>query len=664
MAKLKTKLTIFQIIVLTVSITSLCFIFIYQLNKYAKNEMTKYRNVMYEEKISELYELVNMADKTVQSYYSKSQDLELLKRSKAKTLKNTIDSIATQLSGFYKSNSNRLSKAELEEELKKLVAPIRYDGNNYIWINDMQANMVLHPMSPNLNGKDLSNMKDSSGKYLFKEMVEVCRKNGEGAVSYLWKKPDTGKDTQKVSYVKLIPELNWIIGTGAWVDDITQEMKEKALSQIADMRMKDGNYFWINDTAHKMVMHPASPTLNGKDMSNFKDRKGKFLFKEVVELATSEGEGTISYWWGKPGKSGDFPKLSYVKLFKPWNWIIGMGVYTDDIDSALLEKQKELNATINGMIKLILIAAILLGIIIAGAATFFANKITSTIGAEPEEISDISEKMSHGYLNLSPLCANPQGAYGSMVHMVENLKSVVMDVQQATENVSAGSEELAASAEGLSQGATDQASSVEELSSSIEEISASIKNNADNTQKTERIANSVAEKTKKGSEGVERNLEAMTHISEKIGIIEEIARQTNLLALNAAIEAARAGEHGKGFAVVAAEVRKLAEKSRVSATEIGEVSTNSLIIAEETRATLSELVPEIEKTAELIKEITATCNEQNSGIDQIQQASIRLDQVIQHNASASEEVAATSEELSSQAQQLHAAMLFFKIGNG
>lgn len=246
-----------------------------------------------------------------------------------------------------------------------------------------------------------------------------------------------------------------------------------------------------------------------------------------------------------------------------------------------------------------------------------------------------------------------------MRNMVGRLREVVGDVNSASENVASGSEELSASAESLSQGATEQAASIEEVSSSMEEMASNIKHNADNAVQTEQVAEKSQEQADQSARAVAEAVSAMKSIAEKILIIEEIARQTNLLALNAAIEAARAGEHGKGFAVVAAEVRKLAERSGIAAAEISELSASSVEVAEKAGAMLGELVPSIRRTAELVQEIAAASNEQNSGVTQINKAIQELDSVIQQNASASEEMASTSEQLSRQGQQLQQAMSFF-----
>jgi methyl-accepting chemotaxis protein len=245
--------------------------------------------------------------------------------------------------------------------------------------------------------------------------------------------------------------------------------------------------------------------------------------------------------------------------------------------------------------------------------------------------------------------------------MIERLHEIVMNIRAGTDSIAAASAKISRSSKQLSDGASQQSSSTEEVSSSMEEMAGNIQQNTDNAQQTERIskkaAGSMIEMNKIGKE----SLDSIKTIAEKITIINDIAFQTNLLALNAAVEAARAGEHGRGFAVVAAEVRKLAERSKQAADEIETLSKNSLKITEDSKHLLDALVPEIQKTSQLVQEIASASIEQNAGTDQINSAIQQLNIVTRQNAASSGEMASSAEELSSQADNLRSAVSFFKL---
>ena len=248
--------------------------------------------------------------------------------------------------------------------------------------------------------------------------------------------------------------------------------------------------------------------------------------------------------------------------------------------------------------------------------------------------------------------------------MTEKLRGIIGDIISSADNIGSASIEMSSSSQQMSQGASEQASSAEEVSSSMEEMVSNIQQNTDNAQQTEKIAQNVSLGIQKVGASAGESLESIRNIAYKINIINDIAFQTNILALNAAVEAARAGEHGRGFAVVASEVRKLAERSKVAADEIVALAKSSVGVTEEAGKLMTKLIPDIEKTAKLVQEITAASLEQNSGADQINNAVQQLNQVIQQNAAVSEEMATSSEELSGQAEQLKDKVSYFRLHLG
>ena len=284
--------------------------------------------------------------------------------------------------------------------------------------------------------------------------------------------------------------------------------------------------------------------------------------------------------------------------------------------------------------------------------------------AAMNEITAAAEEISNGNLTVDIRERSPQDKLmQALSAMVGGLTRTVSEIRVIAGEVSSASQSISTASVQVSKGASNQAAAAEEASSSMEQMVSNIKQNADNAQQTDKIANKSAKDAQESGKSVLEAVAAMKEIADKISIIEEIARQTNLLALNAAIEAARAGEHGKGFAVVAAEVRKLAERSQKAAGEINQLSTTTLRVSEKSGEMLDKLVPDIQRTAELVQEITAASKEQDTGAEQINKALQQLEQVIQQNASAAEEMASTTEELTGQSDQLVSALSFFRTGD-
>jgi methyl-accepting chemotaxis protein len=452
----------------------------------------------------------------------------------------------------------------------------------------------------------------------------------------------------------------------------------QAAMAIKALRYDKVEYFWINDLGKpvpKMVMHPTVPALDGKvlDSERFNkatsrqagrdgtpvavNKQNLFVtFNEAVDLA---GHGFVEYLWPKPKAGGGvteelYLKLSYVKKYEPWGWVIGSGVYIDHVDKEFREQG-------------LFFGLIALGLLLTmGLATaFIARGILRQLGGEPEHVTEVVGRIAEGDLTVRIDLRSGDNAslLAAIKSLVTRLTSVIGDVHLATDALSNASGQVSATAQSLSQSSSEQAASVERTTASIEQMTASITQNTENAKVTDNMATKSAAEAVEGGKAVKDTVDAMKSIAGKIGIIDDIAYQTNLLALNAAIEAARAGEHGKGFAVVAAEVRKLAERSQVAAQEIGQLAGSSVKMAEQAGKLLDEMVPNIKKTSDLVQEIAAASQEQSAGVGQINSAMGQLNKATQQNASASEELAATAEEMGGQTAQLQELMDFFKIEN-
>lgn len=385
------------------------------------------------------------------------------------------------------------------------------------------------------------------------------------------------------------------------------------------------------------------------------EHEAEGVAKHVAEVFTLFLNGDLK----EAHKKGEAVEHEEERLFKHVEGVLAdVQKFTSDAAITAEHDVQSAEMMILGIGIAALVFGVLLGIVMTRSITRPMNQILVAADDLHKGDGDLTYRLPDFGTDEIGETANAINGF------IGKIQSVLLDVRSSVETVAAASEEVSASAQSLSQGSSEQAASVEETSASLEQMSASINQNTENAKVTDGIATKAAQEAVEGGEAVGETVEAMNQIADKISLIEDIAYKTNLLALNAAIEAARAGEHGKGFAVVADEVRKLAERSQVSAQEISEQAVNSVKVAERAGGLLEAMVPNIRKTADLVQEITASSEEQATGVSQVNSAMGQLDQVSQQSAASSEELAATSEELSANAEQLQKIIGFFTLEDG
>lgn len=444
------------------------------------------------------------------------------------------------------------------------------------------------------------------------------------------------------------------------------DAKQAALAAVKALRFGENGYMWINDTQPKMLMHPILPAMEGQDLSEKKDSKGKALYIEMRDIAKSKGAGFVSFMWPKPNSSVPVEKLAYAKLNPQWSWIICSGVYLDSIDAIIYQRTIQ-----------ILIIVSLFSLLLFAFGLIIARGLTKQLGCEPQYAMDITSAIAAGDLtvHIELDTKNQSSLLYSIFSMRNSLRDIIREVRKGTESIVTSSTEIASGNMDLSSRTESQASALEETAASMLTLTDAVNLNSSHARNANQMAASASDVAIKGGAVVNQVIDTMSVInasSQKIvdiiSVIDGIAFQTNILALNAAVEAARAGEQGRGFAVVASEVRSLAQRSASAAKEIKMLIGDSVEsvkrgtqLVDQAGDTMKEILESVENVTQIMEQITKASDEQATGIAQVNTAIHEMDDVTQQNAALVEQAAAAAGAMQEQAHALTQVVHMFKM---
>lgn len=758
---IKSKLLIIILLTIILVATLIAVKSIYSIQNLTEENIKTYEENANKEQVRELHSYVNFAKNIAENYY-KEADIEKIKLNVKNELEGQSNFLFHMLNDLYNKLNGKIPEDELKQLLLDAIGSARYGANdNYFFVYNEDAVVLKHPVNPAVEGKKYD-------KPHILNFINLAITQGAGMVTYEQAVPNK-PSRQKASFVKLFKPYKWVIGTGAYLDDVTSSLKEKAMNDIGKMKFGENGYFYIYDYDGVNIMHPIKPDLVGKNLIDAKSKKGIYYIKELINAAKDGGKAVI-YDYEKPNDSKLYEKIGYAIGFDEWKWAIGTGAYTDEIEAYVAKMKEEANSNINSIIMEIILIAFVISAIIAVFVIYFLNKqinqplntfqvglldffkylnkekdsvdkimidnedeiglmarvvnqniektkelieqdnqiidgvkkivsevnsgnltnrVTNITENESLEelknifnsmINTISNKINHNFndienalnefknMNFTHRIQNPKGHVAQAINsLAETINDMLVNNMRNGLNLEDNSKNLLSTVATLNTASNESAASLEETAAAVEEITSNITSSSENILKMVSFANKVSISARDGEDLANKTTismdsinEQVTAINEAISVIDQIAFQTNILSLNAAVEAATAGEAGKGFAVVAGEVRNLASRSAQAAKEIKDLVEKATVKANDGKnistkmiAGYTELKGNINETLELIKGVEASSREQKLGIEQINDAIAMLDQQTQKNAN----VANQSNDIAIMTQKIAATIL-------
>jgi methyl-accepting chemotaxis protein len=587
-----------------------------------------------------------------------------LYQDKKDNVQQTVEVAFGIIDRYHKMQTNgNLSKAEAQKQAKAVIQNLRYGENEYFWINTYEPRMVMHPIKPQLNGKELSENKDPNGKYLFLEMVKTAKRQGSGFVDYMWPKPGYDKPVHKISYVKGFDDWDWIVGSGVYVNDVEEEIAALQSSILIFLFIGIAVALLVGFLIAKKISRPV------KELDGAASKVADGDVNVQVEVNSKDELGRLSQSFNimveNIKKAFDEAKQKNEEAEKAAQEAKAAEQKANDQQEYLAKNTK---------------------IILTEMDKFADGDLT--VHVEPEKEDDDIGKLFKGFNKA-----------------VENIKNMIVKVTEAVQATASASSQISSSSEEMAAGAQEQSAQTTEVAGAVEEMTKTISETANNASSANESSKKSAEQVNIGTQNVRTSKESIEKIissaestgeiisslsskSDQIGeiiqVIDEIADQTNLLALNAAIEAARAGEDGRGFAVVADEVRKLAERTTKATKEIEETikeiqteakdadssmedargsvleGKNSI---DDIETSLNNILSSSDEVQQQINQVAAASEEQSSAAEQISKNIESISSVTQQSAAGVQQIARASEDLNRLTDNLQNLINKFKIGN-